>query len=279
MAATVDQLKNLAQSHRRRILEMIARAGKGHIGGAFSCIDVMTTLFHGGALRVDAARPDWDARDWFILSKGHSCTALYVTLSSLGFFPDSELDIYGQPGSLLGGHPHADVPGVEVDSGSLGHGLGLGAGLALAAKMDETDRMAVVLLGDGELCEGSNWEAAMFAAKQKLGNLTAVVDANTLCATDPLDQCVQLEPLAAKFAAFGWEAVEVDGHDFAALSACFSGLRERSADAPPLAVVAHTVKGKGVSFMEGQVGWHHKVPKGEQLELARVELALREGES
>jgi transketolase len=196
---------------------------------------------------------------------------LFAILADLGFIDPSELRTYGCNGSRLGGHPDRRVPGVEVDSGSLGHGLGLGAGMALAARLDGKQHQTVVLLGDGECYEGSVWEAAMFAGHHGLDNLTAIVDRNGQCATDFTEDCNRLDPLADKWLAFGWEVRQIDGHDFTQIHNALCESRS-SASAKPRAVVARTVKGKGVSFMEGCLRWHHGVPQGAALQAARREL-------
>lgn len=272
MEQKIEELKKKANWVRSQILEMIASAGKGHIGGALSCTDILVALYYGGILRFDPSRKDWSERDRFILSKGHAGTALYAVLADLGFFPVSELRNYGQRGCRLGGHPDKRVPGIEVDGGSLGHGLGIGAGLALGAKMDKKDFLAITLLGDGECYEGSVWESAMFASHHNLDNLVAIVDRNGLCAIDFTEDCNRLEPICDKWRSFGWEVTTVDGHSFEALLATFKGLRFRKANRP-LAIIAKTIKGKGISFMENTPSYHHAVPKGKELEIARKELS------
>lgn len=271
MQKKIYNLKKKSNSIRNQILEMIVTAGKGHIGGALSCTDLIVSLFYGDILRFDPSRPDWDDRDRFILSKGHSCTALYAVLADIGFFPKKELDNYGKEGCMLGGHPDNKIPGIEADTGSLGHGLGISAGLALSAKMDKKDFKTVVLLGDGECCEGSVWEAAMFAAHHQLNNLVAIVDRNGQCATDFVENCLKLDPLEGKWAAFGWDVSVIDGHSFDEILSAFEDFQHRKAK-KPFAIVAKTIKGKGISFMEGVIDWHHSVPKGEQVDIARKEL-------
>ncbi len=202
MNETIEQLTKKAATVRAQVFDMIVGANKGHIGGAFSCTDILVALYFGGILSVRPEEPLWPARDRFILSKGHSCEALYAVLANRGFFPSEELMDYQKKGCVLGGHPDRRVAGVEADTGSLGHGLGLGVGIALAAKMDQKDYLTVVLLGDGECCEGSVWEAAMFASKHRLRNLVAIVDNNGLCVTDALVDCTAVEPLAQKWRAF-----------------------------------------------------------------------------
>jgi len=269
----IDELGRKANWVRNQILEMIVSANKGHIGGAFSCADILVTLYYGGILRLNPNNPNWSERDRFILSKGHSCTALYVILADLGFFPISELNSYCQKGSMLGGHPDRNIPGIEADTGSLGHGLGIAAGLTLSAKIDKKDYMTIVLLGDGECHEGSVWEAAMFAGHHQLHNLVAIVDRNRQCVTDFTEDCVHLEPLDDKWRAFGWDVKTINGHSFEELLDAFKDFRY-SKSSRPLAIIANTIKGKGVSFMEGKLEWHHSVPKGEDLSIAREELTL-----
>ena len=267
----IEELEKKAKWVRNQILEMIVSANKGHIGGAFSCTDALVALYYGGILRFDSSNPRWSERDRFILSKGHSCVALYAILADLGFFPTSELSSFCRNGSMLGGHPDRNIPGIEADTGSLGHGLGIAAGLALSAKINEKNFMTVVLLGDGECYEGSVWEAAMFAGHQQLSNLIAIVDRNRQCVTDFTEDCNRLEPFADKWTAFNWDVVEVNGHSFDDLLRAFKDFRGRKSTRP-LVVIVHTIKGKGVSFMEKTLTWHHSVPTGDNLRIARQEL-------
>lgn len=267
----IDLLQDKALNVRRRIVEAVATAGKGHIGGALSCADILVALYYGGILKFDPACPAWTDRDRFILSKGHVGVALYVVLADLGFFDMAELARLNH-GGLLGEHPDRRVPGIEIDSGSLGHGLGIGTGMALAARLIQADYQNVVLLGDGECYEGSVWEAAMLAAHHGLNNLTAIVDRNGQCVNDFTENINRLDPLKDKWAACGWEVREVDGHSIQELLDIFVDFRKRSAQ-KPLAVIANTVKGKGVSFMERQIAWHHGGITGANLEQARRELS------
>jgi len=267
----MDRLKENARWVRQQVLEMIAGAGKGHIGGAFSCVEILVALYYGGILHLDPKIPSWSERDRFILSKGHACPSLYAILADLGFFSVSELATFSHEGSRLEGHPNRGIPGIEVDTGSLGHGLGIGAGLALSAKINKRDWMTIALLSDGECHEGSVWEAAMFAAHHELHNLVAIVDRNWQCVLDFTENCDRLEPFADKWRAFGWEVREVDGHSFGELLHALGDIRLRKTE--PLIIIANTIKGKGVSFMEGKIEWHHRVPAGEQLKIARQELA------
>lgn len=273
MENKIEELTKKARWVRRQVLEMIVKADKGHIGGAFSCVDILVALYYGDIMRLNNKNPHCPNRDRFILSKGHSSAALYPILADLGFFPVAELNSYGQDGSKLGGHPDRNIPGIEVDTGSLGHGLGIGAGLALSAQKDKKDFITIALLGDGECYEGSIWEAAMFAAHHKLNNLIAVVDRNYQGVTDFTEDCNRLEPFEDRWKSFGWEAVRINGHSFEELLNAFNGLRRRPSSSP-LVIIADTIKGKGVSFMERALKWHHAVPNGDDLKIAREELVL-----
>ncbi len=268
----ITKLLEKSRKIRKTILEVVCATGKGHIGGAFSCTDILVALYHGGVLRFDPQRPDWEERSRFILSKGHASIALFSVLADLGFFEESELKTYCQDGSRLGGHPDRRVPGVEADTGSLGMGLGIGAGMALTARIDNRNYKTVVLLGDGECYEGSVWEAAMFSAHHKLGNLTVIVDRNGQCVTDFTEDCNQLEPFSDKWRSFGWEVLDIDGHDFNQILEALSTPRNVKSD-KPMAVIARTIKGRGVSFMEGCLCWHHGVPKAQEKETALRELS------
>ncbi len=259
---------------RRRSIQMVHRAGVGHPGGDFSSADILSVLYFA-VLRVDPGNPLAPDRDRFIMSKGHCSGALYATLAAAGFFPVEELDTYMQPLSRLNGHPDRNkVPGVEASTGSLGHGLPIGAGLALAAKMDGALWRTFVLVGDGELQEGSNWEAAMMAAHYGLDNLTVIVDRNRLQQGDATENTARLEPLSEKWRAFGWGVLEVDGHDHPALLNVFNRLPAEIGK--PTCVIAHTHKGKGVSFMEDRVEWHHHVPSADELDRALRELEVKQ---
>lgn len=249
---------------------MVHAARMGHPGGDLSCADILATLyFH--VLRLDSSAPADPMRDRFILSKGHASAALYATLAEAGFFPVEWLSTYMRPLSALNGHPDRNkVPGVEANTGPLGHGLPIAVGAALGAQMDQAARRTFVLTGDGELQEGSNWEAAMAAAQFRLDHLTVIVDRNRLQQGDGTEQTVGLEPLADRWRAFGWSVVEVDGHDIAALAATFDRLPIQAG--APTCVIAHTHKGRGVSFIEDRAEWHHRVPTDDELAAALVEL-------
>jgi transketolase len=265
----VNDLEALATDIRRTVVTMVDRAGLGHIGGDLSVTDILVTLF-GAVLDIDPTDPTREDRDRFILSKGHCAGALYATLAHRGFFATTELDTFMAPQSALNGHPNrTKVPGVETNTGPLGHGFPVGVGCALAAKLRGLPYRTFVVLGDGELQEGSNWEAAMTAAHYELDNLTAIVDRNRLQQGATTADTKELEPLPDKWAAFGFEVRVVDGHDHAALLEAF----EPSTTGKPVAVIANTIKGKGISFMEDRVEWHHKVPSAEQVQIALQELS------
>ncbi len=263
-----ELLARIAGDVRARVLMTIGAAGLGHVGGDLSVADILTTLLFG-VLRVDPRQPLWADRDRLVLSKGHCAASLYTALALAGFFPVDDLRRFVQPLSPLNGHPNRrKVHGVEASTGPLGHGLPFGVGCAIAARLSGSARRVYVVLGDGELQEGSNWEAAMVAAHRELGNLTAVIDRNGLQQGARTEATNRLEPLADKWRAFGWEVLEVDGHDHRALLDVLGA----PARARARCVLAHTVKGKGVSFMEGRVEWHHKVPTPQQVEQALAEM-------
>src|SRR4051812_47942110 len=256
MIATSAQLDTRARQLRRLVVRMLKGARRGHVGSAFSCIDVLRVLYDD-VLRFDPLNPKWPGRDRCILSKGHGCLALYALLADKGFFPEAELDRVCAADGILGGHPDAmKVPGVEASTGALGHGLSIGLGMALHLRMSRSDSRVFVVLGDGECNEGSVWEAAMCAGKHRLTNLTVIVDYNKHQAYGGTREVQDLEPFADKWRAFGFAVREVDGHDVAALRETF---RAAPFDpARPSAVICHTVKGKGVSFAENNMKWHHK---------------------
>ncbi len=267
----LDALRRRANAVRQRDLMTIQRAGLGHPGGDLSAIDILTVLYCG-VLRIDPKRPDDPLRDRFILSKGHASVALYCTLAEAGFFPRSELNTFAQPMSRLNGHPaRGKLPGVEASTGPLGHGLPVAVGCALAAKIDGASWRTFVLTGDGELQEGSNWEAIMAAAHFGLDNLTAIVDRNGLQLGGSTEGTMRLEPLAGKWNAFGWAVREVDGHDHAAL---LDALQNTPFEhGRPSCLIAHTHKGHGVSFMQDNPSWHHRIPTEQDLAAALHELA------
>lgn len=274
----MTELERRANEMRVDIVRMIAEAGSGHPGGSLSCADILAALYFGGVMEHDPENPDWEARDRFILAKGHAAPALYAALAQAGYFPREELHTLRKLGSRLQGHPDSNqLPGVEVSTGSLGQGLSIAAGAAAGLKLDGSDAAVFALLGDGECQEGQVWEAAMFAAHRGLDNLVAIVDRNGLqidgCTADVCDP----GDLGAKLAAFGWDVHEVDGHDIDALVEALSAAKAQRAGKPH-ALIARTVKGKGVTFMEGQAGWHGKAPNAEQLECALADLGASVGE-
>jgi transketolase len=260
------ELKSLR--YRRKTLEIIKHAGAGHTGGGLSSIDILNVLYNR-ILRVSPASYRDPRRDRYIQSKGHCVEALFVVLADKGFFPESELFTLCRYRSHFIGHPTRKVSGVEQNTGALGHGLSLAVGSALAGKLDQLGNRIFTLLGDGELAEGSNWEAAMCAAHYKLDNLTAIVDRNTLQITGRTRDVCSSEPLAAKFEAFGWHTRTVDGHNIAALTAALSA---SAAEGKPTAILADTIKGRGVSFMEDVAKWHHGVPSDEEYATALAEI-------
>ena len=264
-------LGEAARAIRRRDLEMVRSAALGHIGGDFSSADIVATLLLA-VLNIDPSRPSLDDRDRFVMSKGHSSGVLYATLAAAGFFDPAWLDGYMEPLSPLNGHPdRKKVPGVEANTGPLGHGLPIAVGIAIAGKMDGSNRRTLCLVGDGELQEGSNWEAMMAAGHRGLDKLTVIVDRNGYQQGAPTEETSRLEPIAEKVRAFGWAAAEVDGHDHASLLGLFEKLPVIAGR--PTFVTAHTHKGYPVSFMQDRVEWHHKVPTTEQVRAALQELA------
>jgi transketolase len=273
MECDVTEIERKAAEMRRDILKMIALAGSGHPGGSLSAADIVATLYFGGVLRYRPDDPAWEGRDRFILSKGHAAPVLYAALARAGYFEVSELATLRKFGSRLQGHPDSrKLPGVEAATGSLGQGLSIATGMAYGlAAGGRVDQRVFALLGDGELQEGQVWEAAMFAAHRRIGNLIAIIDNNNLQIDGALDEVVGLRDMAAKFSAFGWETLEVDGHDVASLKQGFE--RAVAHREGPVVIIAHTVKGKGVSFMENQCGWHGKAPTDEQCDRALDELA------
>lgn len=270
--------KEKACAIRTDIIEMLHEAGSGHPGGSLSCTDILSALYFGGVMQYDPEDPKDDARDRFILGKGHAAPALYATLAEAGYLPVDELKTLRKLGTRLQGHPDSNLlPCVEVSTGSLGQGLSIAAGLAAGLKLDGKQNRVFTLMGDGECQEGQVWEAATFAAFHKLGNLIGIIDINGLQIDGHVEDVCACGELKDKFAAFGWEVYEVDGHDIDALIEVLSQLKASDTDAPKL-VVARTVKGKGVSFMEDQAGWHGKAPNDEETEQALAELAAARAE-
>ncbi len=262
-------IRELARRIRMHAIRMCASGGGSHAGSALSCADILAVLY-GEVLRVDPENPCWPGRDRFILSKGHACAALYAALAERGFFPLEKLATHYRDGSDLCGHASHKVAGVELSTGSLGHGLPVAAGMAYAAQLAHRPHRVFALLSDGECDEGSIWESALFAAHHRLRNLTAIVDFNGLQGIAPASEVIRLEPFAEKWRSFGWAVCEVDGHDPAALRPALNAIS--SPPERPVCVIARTTKGKGVSFMQDSVLWHYRVPAGPELEAALTEL-------
>lgn len=268
-----EQYKELATKIRVHVLRMTNRARSSHVGSSLSMADLLAVLYTT-ILRVDPKRPDWSERDRFILSKGHGCAGVYAALAERGFFPLEWLDTYCQDGSHLAGHITHSVPGVEASTGSLGHGLPIACGMALAGKRDNLSHRVFAMLSDGECDEGSTWEAVLFAGHHGLSNLTAIVDYNKMQALGAVKDVLDLEPMLDKWQAFGWSVRDVDGHNF-------EQIEQALLDVPfnpdrPSCVIAHTVKGKGISFMENQLIWHYYSPDAEELSRALAELGVAE---
>ena len=266
---TAEELARKSLEYRKKILTYIYGAGAGHTGGSLSCVDILNVLYNY-VMNVGPDNFHDPGRDRYIQSKGHTVEALYVVLADKGFFPESDLKTMSRYQSHYIGHPTRKINGVEQNTGALGHGLSLSVGTAIAAKMDKLDYRVFTLLGDGELPEGSNWEAALTAAHYKLDNLCAVIDKNTLQITASTAEVCNTDPVDEKFESFGWEVRHVDGHDFGALMEAFDSLP--FTEGKPSLIIAHTIKGKGISFMENQLKWHHGVPAEQQFAEAIEEL-------
>ncbi|MDE3155559.1 MAG: transketolase [Acidobacteriota bacterium] len=268
----VTDLEATARHIRGRLVEMSHRAGVPHLGSSLSCVDMLVAAYWGG-LAIDPAAPADPDRDRLILSKGHAATTLYAALACRGYFPEAALEAFAEPGGSLPEHPSPRcAPGVEAATGSLGHGLSIGLGMALAGRLQGRAYRTLVVMSDGECNEGSVWEAAMLAAAQRLERLAVVIDYNKWQATGRSNEVMALSPLREKWTAFGWEACEIDGHDVAALVARLRRVPDGSGR--PVAIVAHTVKGRGVSFMEDDNNWHYRTPSAAELAQARAELGL-----
>jgi len=259
----------LARNVRRDVLRMVHRTRASHVGSCFSMADILAVLY-GCAMNVDPTQPENPKRDRLIVSKGHSAAAIYATLANCGFFPREWLDCYCDNGGLLAGHVSHQVPGVELSTGSLGHGLPVALGMALAAKIDADGRRIFVIVSDGECDEGAIWEAALFAGHHRVDNLTVLVDYNKIQSFGRVADVLQLEPFAAKWRAFGWAVREIDGHDHEVIRETLNALPLE--EGKPGLMLCHTIKGKGVSFMEDQLPWHYKSPNDEQLKQALAEL-------
>lgn len=240
---------------RAKIIHVLGHAGRGHVGTSLSLVEILRVLYDS-IMRYDSKNPQWQDRDRFILSKGHGCITQYVLLQEKGYFPEEELKKFCRFDGILGGHPDPKVPGIEVSTGALGHGLPIAVGMAICAKRDGSSRRVYTVLGDGECNEGSVWEAAMSAAKHRLDNLVVMVDYNKLQSSGPTREVLDLEPFADKWTAFGFATTEVDGHDVGALEKLLGSLPLEVGK--PTAIICHTVKGKGISFAEHNLKWHHK---------------------
>jgi transketolase len=268
---SLPELEKMAKQLRRDVITMIATAGSGHPGGSLSAADIVTALYFK-VMRHDPKNPQWPDRDRFVLSKGHAAPILYAALAECGYFPVEELSTLRKLGSRLQGHTDRTLtPGVEMSAGSLGQGLSYGIGMALAGRLDKLNYQVYVLLGDGECDEGQVWEAAMFAPHHKVDNLTAIVDHNDLQLDGRVCDIMGLEPLADKWRAFNWHVLEINGHDMGEILKALKKAREIKGK--PTVIIAHTIKGKGVSFMEGNVDFHGKAPTPQETEIALKELA------
>ncbi|ORX22885.1 transketolase [Thermoanaerobacterium sp. PSU-2] len=266
----VLDLKVKATQIRLDIINMIYESKSGHIGGSLSSADILTVLYYN-VMNIDPNNPKWEERDRFILSKGHSVEAYYSVLADKGYFPKEELKTYCKFGTRLIGHPNNKIPGVEMNTGALGHGLSIAVGMALGAKMDNKSFRVFTLMGDGELAEGSNWEAAMAASHYKLNNLIGIVDRNRLQISGSTEEVMSLEPLEDKWKSFGWDVLTTDGNDIERLLDIFNVAIASTNDKPKL-ILAYTTKGKGISFIENKANWHHRVPTEEEYKAAVSEL-------
>jgi transketolase len=270
MERDIQKLKEVTKTIRQDIIKMLTESASGHPGGSLSAVEILTALYFS-EMKVDANNPRWENRDRFVLSKGHAAPVLYAVLAEKGFFEKKHLSTLRQVGSILQGHPNMnDTPGVDMSTGSLGQGLSAANGMALAGKLDNKDYRVFTLLGDGELEEGQVWEAAMTSAHFKLDNLTAFIDYNGLQIDGPVEEVMNPGPVADKFRAFGWNVIEIDGHSFEEIFSAIDSAKEMKDK--PTAIVAKTIKGKGVSFMENSVGWHGTAPSREQCEAALKEI-------
>jgi len=265
----IGKLKDQARQLRRDILTMLSEAGSGHTGSSLSCVEIIHSIY-SYKLRYDVKNPNWDGRDRFILSKGHGCPTQYAVLAHCGFFSRDRLSTLRKLGTLLQGHPQLGLPGLEASTGSLGQGLSIANGMALSAKLDKKDTRVYCVLGDGETNEGQVWEAAMTAAHNNLDNLCAIIDYNKLQIDGFLCDVKDMLVLQEKWEAFGWNVIEIDGHDFTQILESLDSA-EKVKDKPTM-IIAHTIKGKGVSFIENKAGWHGIAPKPDELEAALKEL-------
>ena len=269
----IEKLREKSQWLRQEIFELVIRVKKGHIPSSYSCAELVLALMYGGYVRGNPAEPRDVNRDRLIISKGHAAMVLYPILADLGYFPREELTKFTQSDGLLRMYADHSIPGVESITGSLGHGLGIGCGYAYAAKQDEQEYRTFVIIGDGECYEGSIWETAMFASHHQLNNIVVIVDRNGLCIMDHTERCIQLDSLVEKWQAFGWETISIDGHAYAEILPVLDRAVSKEST-KPTAIIANTIKGKGLSFMESQALWHNKMPDEEQIKIARDELVV-----
>lgn len=266
----IKRLVDTARDIRCSVLTMVKEAGAGHIGGSLSVTDILVSLYFK-VLKIDPGNPNWLDRDRLVVSKGHCAAALYSTLAEKGFFPKEELKTFGMINSNLQVHPDKTrVPGIEASTGALGQGLSIGLGMALAARLDKRDYHTFVILGDGEIQEGQIWEAAMFAAHYKLDNLTAILDLNNVQLMGNVSEIMGIAPVADKWRAFGWKVLEIDGHDFKQITE--SLYKAKEVEGQPAIIIANTVKGKGVSFMQNTCKWHGSVPTQDEYKAAIAEI-------
>lgn len=271
-SAEERELAAIANKLRQTTIRMLFHSEAGHPGGSLSAAEILTTLYFR-VLRIDPARPDWVDRDRFILSKGHAAPIYYAALVECGYFPSEILETYDELDSILQAHPDSHTPGIDASSGSLGQGLSVAIGMALGSKLKGQDLRVYALLGDGEMQEGQVWEAAMSAPKFKLDNLVAIVDHNRIQLVDFLDKAMPIDPIADKWQAFNWNVIEVDGHSIPQLLQAFTVAR--TVEGQPTVIIAHTVKGKGVSFMENSPAWHAKAPNETERDKALAELSAQ----
>ena len=269
----IKDLETKARWVRRLVLESTASTRKGHIGGTYSCTDILVSMYYAGILQVDPKEPKWADRDRLLIGKGHACLALYAIFMDLGFISEECFAGYGKDGGTLGGQLDIGIPGVEYNTGSLGHVLGIAAGMALAAKLDSKNYRAYALMGDAEIYEGSVWEALIFAGQHQLDKLVGIIDRNRLSVTEILEDDSLFRQLRTKVTAFGWDCYEIDGHSFTQILDVFDAVKRAQR---PSMIIANTVKGKGVSFMENGVKWHHSIPSDAELAIARKELTTDE---
>jgi transketolase len=266
----IKDLEKKANELRRMTLDMCVSAKTGHVTSCFSCAEILACLYYK-VMKHNPSNPSWKGRDRFILSKGQASPILYAVLADCNYFPKEWLNTFCQKEGKFGVHLQNNIPGVEISAGSLGHGLGIAAGIALAAKMDKEPHFTFVLMGDGELYEGSNWESAMFAASKNLNNLIVIVDRNGQCATDFTEDGVKLNPIDEKFKAFGWEVKNIDGHSIPQILEALEGFRSEKRNKPYI-IIADTIKGKGAPYIESQILWHARAPVGEEVEIVKNEL-------